>query len=177
MIRSGCPIDQLPSNPLVLVWPLSVATAAYPPDTAAASCRYRMAPAEPPEPMPWKRPLHASAGGSHTSNRISEPGSGTRHTGDPTERHVLDDEAAGREGLGWGERRGDRFRDGNRRVRQPECRPAYGCAGVGPMSGLGRGWRRPRWRHPGHTWPSPLRPPPTESRRVPVSSCDLPREG
>ena len=35
-----------------------------------------MAPAEPPDPMPWNRPFQASAGGSHTSNRISEPASG-----------------------------------------------------------------------------------------------------
>ena len=35
-----------------------------------------MAPAEPPDPMPWKRPFQSPAGGSQTSNPISEPASG-----------------------------------------------------------------------------------------------------
>ena len=35
-----------------------------------------MAPAEPPDPMPWKRPFQASGAGSQTSKPISDPGSG-----------------------------------------------------------------------------------------------------
>ena len=35
-----------------------------------------MAPAEPPDPIPWNRPFHSPACGSQTSKRISEPGSG-----------------------------------------------------------------------------------------------------
>ena len=35
-----------------------------------------MAPAEPPDPIPWNRPFQSSAGGNQTSNRISEPDSG-----------------------------------------------------------------------------------------------------
>ena len=35
-----------------------------------------MAPADPPDPIPWNRPFHASARGNQTSKLIAEPASG-----------------------------------------------------------------------------------------------------
>src|SRR3954471_18239568 len=57
------------SSPLC---PVSVLAVAYPRRSAGAIAEYEIDPWYPPLPTPWNLPFHASTGGIHTSNLISE---------------------------------------------------------------------------------------------------------